>query len=85
MVCGGPDEHLCVCACVSPFLIMCCQSELWDRPFRKTLPKSHNTDPLGGRISHQPAAESPPAQLREAEITEDAIRGQGGIKLGLLN
>lgn len=50
-----------------------------------TLPKPHNTDPLGGRISHQPVAESPRAPSRKAEITVDAIRGQSGIKLGLSN
>lgn len=50
-----------------------------------TLPKSHNTDPLGRRISHQPVDESPRAPPRKAEITADAISGQGGIKLGLSN
>ena len=49
-----------------------------------TLPRSHNTDLLGGRISHQPVAQSPPAPQRE-EITADAIRGQSGIKRRLTN
>lgn len=32
-------------------------------------PQSHNTDPLGGRISHQPVAPNPQASPRKAEIT----------------
>lgn len=47
--------------------------------------KPHNRDPRGGRISHPLLAASPRAAWRKPEIAEDAISGQGGIKLGLLN
>lgn len=70
------------CVCVSPFLIMCCQSWLRGMGISLTLPKSHNADPPGGRISHQPVAKRLPAPWRRAEIMVDAIRRWGRIKLG---
>lgn len=75
---------MCVCVCVTFFNNVL---SIWalGMAISLTLPKSHNTGPLGGRISHQPVAESPRAPRREAEITADAIRGRGGIKLGLSN
>lgn len=58
---GGLDEHLCVCVCVTFFNNVL---SIWalGTAISQTLPKSHNTDPLGGRISHQLVAESPERQ-----------------------
>lgn len=80
---AGLDDHLCVCVSVTFFNNVL---SIWalGMGISLTLPKSHNVDPLGGRISHQwPAAGSPRAPQRKAEITADAIRRQGGIKVGL--
>ena len=80
-VLAGLDEHLCVCATFFNNVL-----SIWalGMAISLTLPKSHNADPLGGRISHQwPAAESPRAPPRRAEITADAIRRRGGIRVGL--
>lgn len=87
--------NVCMFVCMQAWMITCvCVSvtffnnvlSIWalGMGISLTLPKSHNVDPLGGRISHQwPAAGSPRAPQRKAEITADAIRRQGGIKVGL--
>lgn len=54
------DEHLCV-----TFFNNVLPDWALGTAISLTLPKSHNADPLGGRISHQLVAESPRAKSRE--------------------
>lgn len=34
-----------------------------------THPKSHNADPLGGRINHQAVAKGPPQEVQQGDST----------------
>lgn len=50
--------------CVSPFFNNVLSVWALGMAISLTLPKSHNADPLGGRISHRLVAESPRAPTR---------------------
>lgn len=73
-VCADVDEHLCV-----TFFNNVLPVWALGMAISLTLPKSHNADPLGGRISHQLVAESPRAKSREKSRNHSGCNKETGL------